>query len=83
MASSAFENITLDELSARYLRIHNAEKKQEYGAETIENHFQLALLYIATGQYKPVKGEFGNLYKVPEWSSFSEKSIRALEAESV
>lgn len=80
--SPSFEDVTLDELSARYMRILTVDSKKGYCGTTPENHFQLALLYLATERFTPVEGEHGTLYRVPEWSNFAEKEIAALESES-
>ncbi len=80
--SPSFEDVSLDELGARYMRLLTVYRKKGYGGKKPEDHFRLALLYLATEQYKPVEGENGKLYRIPEWSDFSDKAITEKELES-
>lgn len=77
-----FEEVTLDELSARYMRINEAQREEGYGGISAENHFQLALLYLNTNRFSVVNGSHGALYRIPKWSDFAEKHIITMEAES-
>lgn len=77
-----FEDVDIDELSARYARILNAQVAQGYGAITPGDHFGLAFLYLASGRFKIIGPKYKPLYRIPKWSDFSEKSITALEAEN-
>ncbi len=80
----AFEDVSLKELTARYMRILAVDRKKGYGAASPEGHFQCALLYLATARYQPVPDESGETtaYRIPAWSDFSEKEIARLESES-
>jgi len=80
--SLPFEDVSIEELAARYARKHAVDQRNGYGAVTKEEHFQLALLYLATGRYELIEGECGNFYRIPDWSDFSEQAILALEADS-
>lgn len=72
----------MDELSARYMRINEAQREEGYGGISAENHFQLALLYLNTNRFSVVKSSHGALYRIPKWSDFAEKHIITMEAES-
>lgn len=80
-ATAQFEDVTLEELSARYLRILACERKKGYGADTPEGHFQLALLYLGTGRFEAIGGDNGMRYRIPDWSDFAAKAINEKEAQ--
>lgn len=79
---TAFEEVSLEELSDRYLRKCAIDKKKGYGPTKPENHFQLALLYLATGRFEAVETDGEWHYRIPEWSDFSMKKIVEDETES-
>lgn len=74
------EEVNLDELTKRYMRLHNIDVKRGFGARTIEDHFQCAVLFNTTGQYK-IKGLLQDKFIIPKWSSLSEKKLSEEEKE--
>lgn len=80
MKNTDDEEVTIEELSARYMRILAIDRRGGRGGVTPEDHFQLALLCMAAGKYSVIKGEYGQRYRIPSWSKFAENSIKALES---
>lgn len=75
-----YEEVTLDELTNRYMRSHRLDVARGSGAETIEDHFQCALLLLSIGRFKTT-GQFKDKYLIPLWSDLSEKNLVEKEVE--
>lgn len=71
---STGEIVTGEELGARYAELLRRQNAEGYGAGEPEGHFNLALLYLATKQFKPAD-KYGLLYLVPKSSSFSAANL--------
>ncbi len=77
------EELSIEELSERYLREYAAEVKRGWPANRgATDHFSLALLYLVTGCYEQVPDSHPTRYRVEAESRFSLASLEALEAEA-
>lgn len=73
----SYEDVTLEELGSRYQRMYQLDLQEDMQKRTADNHFQLALLYLATSRFKVV--DAGRLYRVPNWSDFSARELAERE----
>lgn len=79
MKKDQFEDVTLDELSLRYARLHALDIKKGCGEIPPEKHFSIALLYLSTNRFTPIGDR---VYRIPEYSDFYSKNLIKAENES-
>ena len=81
MSKQKTEEVSLEELANRYQRRHNINAKNGYGAKSPKGHFSLALLYLATGSFKPIKRDGKLLYRISAQSELSTYALERLQKE--